>query len=178
MRGFNVNLQPELCIIVRVRSKVITVVGEGVGRGRSIDRGGSYNRSIRRRGALDPCRGGGERVLLGLLSYLLLLRVGCNNLLCPSWLVADDRNRMVQVHAALCPLVDAETGTTDLVGLLQVSEFVPLGAHWRVAGEFSYLWSCYLWKFSSRWRYWGQFQSRGGSTKRGRIGRWRTVDDV
>ena len=54
---------------------------------------------------------------LGILPYLIFLRVGGDNPLHPFQAVADDENRMGQGHAALCLHVDAETGATYLVGL-------------------------------------------------------------
>ena len=57
---------------------VFTVYG---GRGRVVDRGGRERIPVRQRGTLAPWLEGGGHVLLSILPYIFLLRVGGDNLL-------------------------------------------------------------------------------------------------
>ena len=95
-------------------------------------------RSVQQIGVLDPWLGGGGIVILGFLPCLLLICIGCNNTLCPFQVITDYETRVGQGHAALFPRVGAETGATDLFGLGQVSDLLPLGACWRIAGAGGY----------------------------------------
>ena len=52
-----------------------------------------------------------------------------------------------------------EAGSKYLVGLVQVSDFVPIGACWRVARAGVSWCHCFLWTVSFSWRDWGRFWS-------------------
>ena len=71
---------------------------------------------------------GQGQVILCLLPRLIIFSVGGDDPLGVFWVVADDKTRVDQGYASLCPYVGAETGATYLVRISEVGDVIPLGA--------------------------------------------------
>ena len=85
-----VNIRPEVCIIVGVRSKGVPVVGAGGGWGRVVGGGSMERIYFQQIGVLDPWIGGGGSVIIGFLPCLIFLCIGGNNTLFPFQVITDN----------------------------------------------------------------------------------------